>query len=307
VTVRVARAAGVAAVLAFAPGVAVAQGAGSGATTILRLSPDPRALALGHAYAAVRDAAALEFNPGGLAGPGTVVASYQGLPVDVAAGTALLVVPVGSVTLGASVRYLDYGEVAVIEEGGDLPVGSPTGDVATGSEVSALLGAAVALGPVRVGAAARWLRQDVAGLADGTGAFDIGVTWGPTGWLDLGASVQHMGPDVEAGRAAPLPRTVRLGAAVAQRLGSVDLRVLGEVREREERRSAGFGLEAATGGDGLAAALRLGYETRPDPGDAYAPLVVGGGVSLGPLAVDLAWRALGPLGSTRQIGLRYRF
>jgi hypothetical protein len=284
-----------------------AQGAGSGATTILRLSPDPRALALGHAYAAVRDPAALEFNPAGMTGPASALASYQSLPVDVAAGSALLVVPVGGVAVGVSLRYLDYGEVSVIEEQGGVPVGSPTGEVATGSEVSALIGVAAGLGPVRIGVASRWVRQDVAGLTDGTAAFDAGVIWGPADWLDLGASIQHLGPDVEAGRAAPLPRTVRVGAAVRRRVGALDLRLVGEVREREERRGAGAGLEVGTGGEGFAAVLRLGYETRPDPGDAFAPLVVGGGLSLGPLAVDLAWRALGPLGSTRQLGLRYRF
>ena len=297
----------VAALLSTLPGPVRAQGAGSGATTVLRLSPDPRALALGHAWAAVRDPAAVEFNPAGMTGPASIMASYQSLPLDVAAGSALLVVPVGRVAVGASLRYLDYGDVPVIEEQSGLPVGSPTGGVASGSEVSALVGAALALGPVRVGIASRWIRQDVAGLSDGTAAVDAGMIWGPVAWLDLGASVQHLGPDVEAGRAAPLPRTVRVGAAVRHRLGPVDVRVVGEVREREERRGAGFGIEGGTGGEGFAAVLRLGYETRPDPGDAFAPLVVGGGLSLGPLAVDLAWRALGPLGSTRQVGLRYRF
>ena len=116
---------------------------------------------------------------------------------------------------------------------------------------------------------------------------------------------ETLGADVEAGRRSPLPRTVRLGAAVRRTVAGLDVRLLGEVREREERRTGGVGLEVVARHATLEAALRVGYETRASAGDVYSPLVVGGGVALGPLAVDLAWRALGPLGSTGQLGVRY--
>ncbi|MFP4623250.1 MAG: hypothetical protein ACLFRX_03645, partial [Gemmatimonadota bacterium] len=268
--------------------------------------PGPRALALGNAFVAVRDPLAAEYNPAALAGP-AVAASYQALPVEAVAGAAQVVVPLGDHALGASLRFLDYGEVAVLESGGDLPVGQPTGAVAGGGELSALLAGRVRLGPLQLGVAGRWLRQDVAGLTDDVVAADVGALLGVTGWLDVGASVQHLGPELAAGRSAPLPRTVRVGAAVRTHLSGVDVLVAAEAREREERRGAGVGLEIARRWDGVEAGLRLGLETRPEPGDAFAPLVVGGGVRLGRLGVELAWRALGPLGSTRQLGLRYRF
>lgn len=282
-------------------------GAGSAATTILRVAPGPRPLALGNAYSALRAPLAIEYNPAGLSGPGSAGASYQALPVDASAGAAVLAIPFGRVTFGASLRFLDYGEVAVLEPDGTIPVGRPTGETVGGGEVSALLGAAVGVGPLRFGVAGRWLRQDVAGLRDDVAAVDAGVLLRVTSRIDIGAAVQHLGPELEAGRAAPLPRTFRLGAAVRGRLGGNDLLVTGEARQREERRGAGVGVELARAWGDAEAALRLGYETRPDPGDAFAPLVVGGGVSLGPLGVDLAWRSLGPLGATRQLGLRYRF
>lgn len=290
-----------------APTVASAQGAGSGATTILRVAPGPRPLALANAFSAVRAPLAVEYNPAGLAGPAGVGASYQALPVDASAGAAVLAAPLGRVTLGLSLRFLDYGEVPVLEPGRSIPVGQPTGAVAAGGEISALVGGSVRLGPLRLGLAGRWLRQDVAGLTADVGAVDAGILLGVTHWLDLGASVQHLGPDLEPGRAAPLPRTVRIGAAARGRVLGLSTLLAVEGREREERRGAGVGLEIGREIGEAEAVLRVGYETRPDPGDAFSPLVVGGGLDLGPLGVDLAWRSLGPLGSTRQLGLRYRF
>lgn len=295
-----------AALLAW-PSALSAQGAGSGATTILRVAPGPRPLALGNAYSAVRSPLSLEYNPAGLAGPAGIGASYQALPVDASAGSAILAGSVGRATLGASLRYLDYGDVAVIEPDGNVPVGRPTGETASGGEVSVLLGGAVAVGPARLGLAGRWLRQDVAGLTDDVLAVDAGLLLSVTERVDIGAAVQHLGPDIEAGRSAPLPRTFRLGAAGRAEVAGLEVLVTGEVRQREERQGGGLGVELSRGWGDAEAALRLGYETRPDPGDAFAPLVVGGGVRLGPLTAEIAWRSLGPLGTTRQLGLGYRF
>lgn len=288
-----------------APAAAVAQGAGSGATTLLRIAPGPRPLSLGNAYVAVRGPLAVEYNPAGLSGH-AIAASYQTLPVDAVAGAAQLALPFGDHALGVSLRFLDYGEVAVIEPDGAVPVGQPTGAVATGGELSALLGAAFRIGPLRLGLAGRWLRQDVAGLTDDALAADLGALLAVADWLDVGASVQHVGPDLEAGRPAPLPTTVRLGAAGRGRVAGLDVLVTAEARRRESRDGAGVGLELSRRWEGAEAGIRLGFETRPAPGDAFSPVVVGGDVRLGRLGVELAWRALGPLGSTRQLGLRYR-
>lgn len=305
VTAGLAAAAAPAGLLAPAP--LYAQGAGSGATTILRVAPGPVPLSLGNAYSAVRAPMAIEYNPAGLAGPHGLAASYQALPEGVSAGSALLTRARGRVSLGASLRFLDYGEIQEVERDGSLPIGAPTGGTATGGEVSALVGASMAVGRVRLGAAGRWLRQEVAGLSDQALAVDLGVVVAATGALDLGASVQHLGPDVEAGRAAPLPRTVRVGASLRHHVGGVDLLLTAEAREREERRGAGFGIEAGRSWGDAGAALRIGYETRPERDDIFSPLVVGGGVQLGALGAQLAWRSIGPLGTTRQIGLTYRF
>jgi hypothetical protein len=294
--------------LAAGPGGLLGQGAGSGATTVLRLAPSPRGLALGGAMAAVADAFALEFNPAAVGlGPAAAAASFQALPVDVTAGAAVLGFAAPGGAAAVSLRFVDYGEVDVVEEQPGIPVGSPTGGTATGGELTAVAGYAFAAGPVRLGVAARWLRLDVAGLTDDAVAADLGAVLEARDWLALGAVVQNLGPDVEAGRAAPLPTTMRAGARITRTLGPLDALLAVEGRRREERNGLGVGLELGAGPPSLRAEGRIGYETRGAAGDAYSRLVFGGGVRVDRLAVDFAYRALGPLGATRQFGLAFSF
>lgn len=292
------------AVLGLAP--AAAAQAGSAATTVLRLAPSPRALALGSALVATDDAFALEFNPGAL-GPGSrAAASFQALPVDASAGAAVLAfgAPAGAAAL--SLRFVDYGQVDVIEDDGTLPVGTPTGATASGGELTALAAYAFDLGRLRIGAAGRWLRLDVAGLTDDAWAGDIGALLALSEALALGAAVQNLGPDVEAGRPAPLPLTLRAGGRIRRVVGGVDVLFAFEGRRRESRTGIGAGLEVGAGLPSLRAEGRVGYESRFE-GDAYSRLVFGGGVRVERWMVDFAYRALGPLGSTRQVGISVTF
>lgn len=297
------------AVVSGAGSLLAAQGAGSGASTVLRIPPAPRPLALGNAMVAVSDAWALEYNPAGAVADGPIAAAgYQALPVGASAGAAVFVAPVrAALTLGVSLRFVDYGQIEVLEPDPALPIGHPTGETATGGEQSILASGSVRWRSLRFGLAGRWLRIDVDRLADDVLAADAGVAVAVTPWLDLGAAVQNLGPDIEAGRAAPLPRTVRAGASVRRGVGAVDALLAVEARRREARTVFGTGLEMGVGGDGFAALARLGYESRAASGDAYSRVVFGGGVRVDRVGVDLAYRALGPLGSTRQVGVSYRF
>ena len=307
------RAAGTLLALAAAAGSAVAtplaaQGAGSAASTVLRLAPAPRALALGGAMAAVADPFGLESNPAltGRTGGAAAAASYQALPVDVTAGAAVFGggVPGGAAAL--SFRFVDYGDIEVVEEG-TPPVGVPTGETATGGELSALAAYAFDAGPVRLGVAGRWLRMDVAGLRDDALAADVGALIAPLDALALGVAVQNLGGDVRAGRAAPLPTTVRAGARLSGTLGPVETLLAVEGRRREARNGLGLGLEIGAGGPALRGDVRIGYESRAAAGDAYSRLVFGAGVRVERLTVDFAYRALGPLGATRQFGIALLF
>lgn len=302
--VAVAALALVAAFGALPPG-AAAQGAGSSASTLLRLAPGPRPLALAEAYVAVPDPLAIEYNPAATT-PGGLAAGYQKLPVGASAGASMVTFSAGPAALGLSLRFLNYGEIEVLEPS-DGPIGTPTGLTATGGELSALLGGGVSLGPARLGLAARWLHLEVAGLSDDALVGDVGVLVEPFRGLTIGAAFQGFGQTLDAGRSAPVLRTLRVGAAVERWYGRAVKVVLSvEGRQREERLGGGAGLEVRAGGERLEGALRIGYEVRPDADDAFSPLVFGAGVRLDRLTAEFAYRALGPLGSTRVLGLRYR-
>lgn len=287
---------------------ALAQGAGSASTIVLRLPPSPRGFALGAAMAAVADPFALEFNPAVISGAGARgAASFQALPMDVAAGAAVLGFRAPGGGAAVSLRFVDYGEIEVVEPDPGLPTGTPTGATATGGELTASLGYAARVGPIRLGAAGRWLRLDVAGLTDDAFAADVGAFLEAAPGLAFGAAAQNLGPAVEAGRPAPLPLTLRVGARLDRRVGALDAMLAVEARRREERNGLGVGLEVGGGGPALRAEGRLGYESRAASGDAYAALVFGAGARVDRLSVDFAYRALGPLGSTRQFGVSFAF
>ncbi|HSH45647.1 MAG TPA: hypothetical protein VK966_07310 [Longimicrobiales bacterium] len=281
------------------------QGAGSDATTVLRVTPGPRALALGGALVAVRDPFATEYNPASAPVSGVAV-SYQGLPVGASAGAAASSFGLSGGVATVSLRFVDYGTVDVVEEA-EGPVGRPTGGTATGGELTALAAYSLAWGPARLGVAGRWLSMEVAGLSDHALSADAGLLVALPGALAVGASVQNLGGTMEAGRESALPRTLRAGARASRRFGAVDALLAVEGRRRESRTALGLGLEVGTGGEDFRLEGRLGYGTRAAPGDAYSRFVFGGGVRVGPVSVDFGYRALGPLGSTRQLGLAYRF
>ena len=284
------------------------QGAGSAASTLLRLASAPRALALGNAGVALPDAWSAEYNPALPARGGShgLALSYQELPVDAATGGAALTAGLGPGVATAALRFVDYGDIEVIEESPTAPIGQPTGTTATGGEIGAAVGYGVRWGRASLGVVARWLRLDVAGLRDDAVAADLGLAVAPARGLILGLVGQYLGGDVTAGRSAPLPRTWRAGASYGATLpaaGGTTVLVALEARHRESRFGGGVGVEAGTEVGGVGAALRLGYETRGGAGDAYAPLVVGGGVRVDRFAIDMAYRTLGPLGSTMLVGL----
>lgn len=300
---------GLALLLAAAP-VHAQDGAGAASAVLLQLSPAPRPLALGGAYAALaHDPYALFFNPGRLAGAARAFGvAYHAYPSGVAAGSAAAALPFGRFALALGVHYLDFGEVEVLEPdpayGGQR--GKPTGEVVDGGEVLAAVGGAVMLGPaLQVGGAAKALRLGLAGASDHGFAADLGASASLLhGRLRLGAAVQNLGPDVGPGRAAPLPRTVRVGAAVE--LGAATgfhTALATDAVHVEQRLSLATGVEAGySNGAGLGLLARAGFDGRARGGDAASPFVLGAGLVLGRFRLDYAYRDVGPLGTTHHFG-----
>jgi len=296
--------------LATAAPLRAQEGAGTSSAILLQLAPAPRPLALGGAYAALaRDPYALFYNPSRLAGTArTFGAAYHAYPAGIAAGSAAAALPFGRFALALGVHYLDLGEVEVLEPdpayGGQR--GRATGEVVDGGEVLAAVGAAFALAPsLQVGAAAKALRLGLAGASDHGFAADLGVSAVLFhGRLRLGTAVQNLGPEVGPGRAAPLPRTVRAGAAL-ELGGAAGLRTIlaADAVHVEQRVSFAAGLETGyRSGTGLGLVARAGFDGRARDGDAASPLTLGAGMVLGRLRLDYAYRGVGPLGATHHFG-----
>lgn len=299
--------------LVFAP-LRAQDGPGTEGAQLLQLSPAPRAVALGDAYVALSGGLALFHNPAGLAGaPTSVSLAYQTLPTEASAGLAFSAFRLGPGAFALGVQFLDYGSVDEVKPDASGLLGVPTGVQVSGGEVAASAGYGLQLGWLRLGAAARLLRVDIAEVSANTGVFDAGIAANFLGRrVTIAGALQNMGRAVAAGRTAPLPLTARLGLAIRgqpapNRRGTLAF-------ELTSRRSdlggpapvtAGAGVELAGLWEGVWFLVRGGYRQKVSAGDAGSGLAVGGGIRLGSLLVDYAYRPMGPLGATHHFGLTY--
>lgn len=288
-------------------------GAGTTAGVLLELPPAPRALALGDAYAALAaDELALFYNPARLAASaGAVGLAYQRYPFDAGAGSLAAARPFGPGVLGLGMRFLDLGEIEVVEPDPTFweQRGRPTGARVGGGEIVVGAGYGISAAErVQLGVAATLIRRQIAESAETGAAFDAGAAvelWRRHVVLALAA--QNLGAALGPGRAAPLPRTFRAAAAVRVGEGAGPrAAVTVGARARRGRTTLVSGLEAGftLARDRLAVA-RIGYDGRFRDEGELAPLVVGGGVRVGRLAVDYAYRTLGPLGAAHQFGVSF--
>lgn len=289
-------------------------GAGTEGALVLQLSAAPRPVALGDAYVALAEGPlALHYGPAGLAAGGGVDVAYQTLPTDATAGLAGMAVPLGPGVLGAGLAFVDYGDVQeLLPDQGGL-TGTPTGRTVGGGEVAVSLGYAVRVGVFRVGVVARSLNVDVAGLGTISNACDVGAAMTLfRERLTVAAAFQNLGPDVAAGRPAPLPTQGRLGAAwrlittpERRLLVTVEARSLRSELDGSTPVTAAGGVEWAMRVGGAWVAARAGYRQKNTAGDAASAFAAGGGVRLGRWALDYAYRPMGPLGATQHLGLAY--
>lgn len=289
-------------------------GAGTDGALVLQLSAAPRPVALGDAFVALADGPlALHYGPAGLAGGTGVEFAYQTLPTDASAGLAGMAVRLGPGVLGAGLAFVDYGDVVELVPDQAGLTGTPTGRTVGGGEVAVSVGYAVRFGPASVGGVARSLNIDVASLATVATAYDLGAAVALLQQrLTLAAALQNLGPDVAAGRSAPLPLQTRLGAAL-RLIDTPDRRLLLTAEARSLRSeldggtpvTAAGGVEWAMSVGGAWVAVRAGYRQKNTAGDAASAFAAGGGVRLGRWALDYAYRPMGPLGATQHLGLAF--
>jgi hypothetical protein len=299
--------------VAVAPAPLRAQGGRTGAV-VLELPSSARALALGGAFVALgADDASLFYNASQLATIEGRAASMSVQPYIEGStlGAASVAFNVGAGTIGVGVQMLSYGSADefVCDDSTGCERGEPTGRTISASDIAFSVGYGTAVRMVRVGIAAKYVRQSLADASGGAPAIDVGAAIDVWRGATVGVSIQNVGPGVTtAHTTAPLPRLVRFGAALPWRgVGPFD--VLGTVEVAQFRTGDVVPLGGAemtwTSANGLALSARVGALAQTT-GAATSPLSFGAGMRARRFALDYAYQSFDALAvTTHRFGLRW--
>ncbi len=170
---------------------------------VLRVPASANALGMGDVGVLLRDAEAVFYNVGMLTQARGVGTSLQRFSEDASAGSIASVQSLGAFTYGVGARYLSSRVPVFVPLGQGGPfnnsIALDTSSVlSTGLALTAALGRAV--GPLRIGFGATYVREANGPVADEATLFDLGVVY-PVGPMNLTLNVQHIGSAI---RSAPV-------------------------------------------------------------------------------------------------------
>ncbi len=296
---------------------AAGQGAGSTGATVLQVLAGSRAAALSGAYSGARgDADVLFYNPAGVAGlEGAASVSYQRFVQDIGIATAAGVVRIGRVALGASLAWLDYGDIREFVPDPDFggQTGIPTGRTVSASEVASRISGALELaeGRFAIGAGLGYVSTDLAGSSRGTPFLDAGAQYRMNA-ITVGAAIRNLGGALSGADIADadLPSEARFGAMARltrpDGLGAVfSADLVSELNAGMTGIVAGIEAGLMPAGPGRVGAVgRIGYDAGTGA-DGQGALRFGGGLSLGNLSVDYAYQQYELFGSLHRFGVRW--
>jgi hypothetical protein len=286
--------------------------ANSTSAVLLELPASTRALALGNAFvAAGTDEAAIFYNPAQLAVIQKLSAglSVQQWFLSSTLAAAAAAARVGGGTLAVGLQVLDYGssEQVLGDPASGDGSGEPTGATISAGDYVASVAYAISIRGIRVGATAKYVNQRLVNESGGTGAVDVGGAFDVKG-ITFGASLQNVGGEIVIlNDRNPLPRMVRVGAAIPVRgVGPVDLLGTIEVSHVRDGETRPFGgLEVAYEAPaGVTVLGRVGALARP-AGAEISPVSFGGGLRARHLALDYAYESSDVLGATHRVGVRW--
>ena len=282
-------------------------GVGTSAMQFVRMGGGARTAALGGARAAGHEAETVLWNPAGLARLGGPEATftYERGPVDTNLQTAAAAWPRAGRrdALAVGVIHFGAGEIDGMDETGARR------DAFTGSDFLASIGyARMQTREVAIGAAAEWVRSELAGVTGSGLAVSLGVQAArPRQGLVGGVAVRHLGPAVRFEREEdPLPMTIAAGGSwrpkipvKGWRVPPIELLVEG-AWSADLKMQAGAGLEVEPA-PGLFA--RGGYRTGNHAGGG---LSAGIGLRVKEWVLDYAYAPYGALGGTHLVTLTAR-
>ncbi len=276
----------------------------------LRAPASPVALAFGQAGVALTDADVLFYNPGQLTAARGVAASFQRYGASGNAASVASVQALGNTSIGVGVRMFDAsadaGRYSDALRPGLSRLATP-GDVRLGS-VALTAGAARAVGPVRVGLGATYVRESFRDEVDETALFDVGATL-PMGPANVTVAVQQLGSSLRlSGTSANDPWRVVVGAGGR----GFPLATFWDLTAATQVALDGEGFVQPAGGvelawvplEGVSVVLRTGL--RRARTDDERPVTGGLGVALDRYALDYAIEPLAHGVTAHRIGVRIR-
>lgn len=286
--------------------------AGSTTAGFLLVPVGGRAVAMGGAYTGLaEDPYALHYNPGALArSPHEITFAHNEYLLDLSQEYVAYAHPLSVGVIGASINYFDYGDFdRTTHAVGFTGVAAPTGYLGSGrfgaNNLALSIGYARALGDAgfHVGAALKYIQQDIDNFSGQAVAGDFGVYWrrgdAP---VSLGLSLLNVGDKLKTGRRADdLPIEIRFGGA---------WRVLPErftLSADVSKVSGDDRLSGHVGGEYWVAqmlALRAGYSSVSDEGTGFT---AGVGVRLDRFQLDYAYADEDEIGDAHRISINYRF
>lgn len=288
-------------------------GGTGGATPLnfLFLDADARPVALGGAYAAVADDAnSMLYNPAGLAFLDSHQAKlmhaehFQGVTQEYAA--VAVKEPVERFKnsgVGLMLNTVGYGDI------NRTTLSNPRGD-ALGSfgirdwALAAGFGAKTGLEWLGLGAAVKYLREDIDSVSAQAVAVDLGIRADLNSLLGqrifFGLALQNLGPKIKfQSGSEDLPANLKAG--LAYRFLKSGILALDVNQPRKGNRTVHAGVEYVAR---KSVAVRVGYNGRNEAG---AGITVGGGLVLHSFGLDYAFVPFGDLGSAHRFSLSFKY
>lgn len=272
-----------------------------------------RSVGMGGAGAAlVGDAGAIFANPAGIATVHRVAleASVERYLAGTVLTSGAMALRFGRFDWGIGAQALDYGtEPEIVPDpatGGRR--GMPTGGVFRSADVLAVSSVAFRYGLLAVGVSGKYARQTIGTFAQDAWAGDAGAAIAVFDIMAFGVSVQNLGGGLGGSGGARLPRRTRAGFTLNYTDPQGVFRLLTTLEGQWPSGAAASLILGAEGGvvmAGVGLVGRLGFTT-PSAATAASRVSVGGGVELGRLHLDYAYRGYDALGGgTHRLGLRW--
>lgn len=288
-----------------------AQSAGKTGAQVLQFNAGARAGALSGAYtAALGDADVMFYNPAGIAG-GRRGASVglEKFSSDVMFGSIAGYTQLNGFAVGASIAYLDAGDIAEVVPDADFngSLGTPTGARLSASESVARLSTALNAGAFRLGASVGLVSSAIAEVNEHAAFADVGAQYDVAS-ITLSASLRNLGGKLSGPSKDPLPAELRVGAAVPFGMSSgIGVTAFADVISRLNESSLAFaaGIEAGLiphAPSDIGVVARIGYDGESN---GLAPLHFGAGVKLRALSIDYAYQNLDFIGAVHRLGVRW--